>query len=168
QEGIESRVLEKQLAERNAPDRPVVEGAPAAGTNQLDDLVGQVIQPALPGECFTIVHDFLPEQAALARIRPGDPPVAERFEVYLSQSELANGYRELTDANEQRARFERENRLREARGMTVAPLDSRLLEALRHGLPECSGVALGVDRLLMAVTRLDRIDAVLSFGSGRS
>jgi lysyl-tRNA synthetase class 2 len=157
---------ESELADRTA-ERGIV-SAPMDALEWIDLLIGQVIQPALPGECFTIVHDFLPEQAALARIRPDDPPVAERFEVYLSQSELANGYRELTDADEQRARFERENRLREARGMTVAPLDSRLLEALRHGLPECSGVALGVDRLLMAVTRLDRIDAVLSFGTGRS
>ena len=131
----------------------------------IDLIVGQVIQPALPGEHFTVVEDFLPEQAALARIRKGDPDVAERFEVYLNQSELANGYQELTDAEEQLSRFERENRLRGIRGETTAPLDMRLIAALRHGMPECSGVALGVDRLLMAITRLDRITAVLSLGN---
>lgn len=134
----------------------------------LDLLLTGIIQPALPGECFTIVHDFPPEQAALSRIRPGEPPLAERFEIYLGQTELANGYQELTDANEQLARFEKERRLREIRGEEPAPIDHRLIEALRHGLPECSGVALGVDRLLMAIMQLDDIDAVLAFSAGRS
>jgi len=129
----------------------------------LDLLLSQVIEPQLPGETITIIHDFLPEQAALARIRPVDPPIAERFEVYLGQMELANGYQELTDGNEQLERFERETKLRQARGEEVAPLDLDLIEALRHGLPECSGVALGVDRLLMSVLKLDRIDSVLAF-----
>ena len=84
-------------------------------------LIAEVVQPDLPGETLTIVYDFPPEQAALARIRPDDPPVAERFEVYLGQMELANGYQELTDANEQLKRFEKENRLREIRGEEVAP-----------------------------------------------
>lgn len=133
----------------------------------LDLLIAEVVQPDLPGETLTIVYDFPPEQAALARIRPDDPPVAERFEVYLGQMELANGYQELTDANEQLRRFEKENRLREIRGEEVAPIDMNLVVALRHGLPECSGVALGVDRLLMSILKLDRIDTVLSFGSER-
>jgi lysyl-tRNA synthetase class 2 len=126
-----------------------------------------VVQPALPGECLTVVYDFLPEQAALARIRPGDPPAAERFELFLGQMELANGYQELTDADEQLRRFERENRLREIRGEDVPPIDSKLLEALRQGLAECSGVALGVDRLLMSLLKLERIDGVLAFDAGR-
>ncbi len=133
----------------------------------LDLLLGEVIEPALPGETLTIVHDFLPEQAALARIRPDDPAVAERFEVYLGQVELANGYQELTDGEEQLRRFERETRLRSARGEETAPIDSQLIEALRQGLPECSGVALGVDRLLMAILKLDQIDAVLTFSADR-
>lgn len=133
----------------------------------LDLMLGEVIEPALPGETLTIVHDFLPEQAALARIRPGDPAVAERFEVYLGQVELANGYQELTDGDEQLRRFEQETRLRAARGEETAPIDRKLIEALRHGLPECSGVALGVDRLLMAILKLDRIDSVLAFSADR-
>jgi lysyl-tRNA synthetase class 2 len=133
----------------------------------LDLLLGEVIEPALPGETLTIVHDFLPEQAALARIRPDDPAVAERFEVYLGQVELANGYQELTDGEEQLRRFERETKLRSARGEETAPIDSQLIEALRQGLPECSGVALGVDRLLMAILKLDQIDAVLAFSADR-
>jgi lysyl-tRNA synthetase class 2 len=133
----------------------------------LDLLLSQLIEPNLPGETITIMHDFLPEQAALARIRPGNPPVAERFEVYLGQMELANGYQELTDSMEQLGRFEREQSLAKARGEEVGPLDLALIEALRHGLPECSGVALGVDRLLMSLLKLDHIDAVLAFSADR-
>jgi len=134
----------------------------------LDLLLGQVIEPALPGETITIIHDFLPGQAALAQIRPDDPAVAERFEVYLGQLELANGYQELTDSNEQLKRFERERKLRQARGEEVAPIDLGLIDALRHGLPRCSGVALGVDRLLMSLLKLEQMDSVLAFSAERS
>jgi lysyl-tRNA synthetase class 2 len=144
-----------------------IHAGPLEQLQWLDLLFSGVVQPALPGECLTVVYDFLPEQAALARIRPGDPPAAERFELFLGQMELANGYQELTDADEQLRRFERENRLREIRGEDVPPIDSKLLEALRQGLPECSGVALGVDRLLMALLKLERIEAVLAFDAGR-
>jgi len=141
---------------------------PMAQQEWLDLIMAGVIQPALPGEYFTIVHDFPPEQAALARIRPGDPALAERFELYLGQMELANGYQELTDADEQLRRFERENRLRTIRGEEAVPIDARLVAALSHGMPECSGVALGVDRLLMSILKLERIDAVLAFSADRS
>jgi lysyl-tRNA synthetase class 2 len=134
----------------------------------LDLLFAEVLQPALPGESMTVVYDFLPEQAALARVRPGQEPAAERFEVFIGQTELANGYQELTDADEQLRRFEHENRLRKIRGEETAPIDSRLLDALRQGLPECSGVALGVDRLLMAILKLERIEAVLAFDASRA
>jgi lysyl-tRNA synthetase class 2 len=133
----------------------------------LDLLLSQLIEPNLPGETITIIHDFLPEQAALAQIRPGNQPVAERFEVYLGQIELANGYQELTDSREQLERFERERNRGEARGEQATPLDLGLIEALRHGLPECAGVALGVDRLLMSLLKLDNIDAVLAFSADR-
>jgi lysyl-tRNA synthetase class 2 len=134
----------------------------------IDLLMAEVVQPALPGESLTVVHDYPPEQAALARIRPGDPAVAERFELYLGQTELANGYQELTDAAEQQQRFEHDNRQRERRGQGRIPVDRHLLAALEAGLPECSGVALGVDRLLMALLKLDRIDAVLAFSDDRA
>lgn len=134
----------------------------------LDLIMAEVVQPALPGEHFYVVYDYPPEQAALSRIREDDPPVAERFEVYLGQIELANGYQELTDADEQLARFERENRQREARGDKPIRIDSLLISAMRHGLPECSGVALGVDRLLMAISKLDHIDSVLAFSANRA
>jgi len=134
----------------------------------IDLLMAEVVQPALPGECLTVVHDYPPEQAALARIRPGETAVAERFELYLGQAELANGYQELTDPAEQSLRFARDARRRERRGQERIPIDHRLVAALQAGLPECSGVALGVDRLLMAILKLDRIDAVLAFSADRA
>ena len=134
----------------------------------LDLLLSQVIQPALPGENFTVLCEFPPAQAALARIRGGDTPVAERFEIYLGQMELANGYQELNDADEQIQRFQREKSLAANRGEETIPIDENLLSALRHGLPDCAGVALGVDRLLMSILKLDQIDSVLAFSTDRA
>lgn len=145
-----------------------IRAAPMGQQEWLDLLLSQVVEPNLPGETITIIRDFLPEQAALARIRPGNPPVAERFEVYLGQLELANGYQELTDSREQMQRFELERTHSKARGEDAAPIDYSLIAALQHGLPDCSGVALGVDRLLMSLLKLEHIDAVLAFSSERA
>jgi lysyl-tRNA synthetase class 2 len=150
-----------------AMERGIV-AAPMDHQEWLDLLLSELIQPALPGECFTLLYDFPPEQAALARIREDHPPVAERFEIYLGQMELANGYQELTDADEQLERFRREARLAESRGEEQTVLDMNLIAALSHGLPECTGVALGVDRLLMSCLKLERIDSVLSFAAERA
>jgi lysyl-tRNA synthetase class 2 len=89
--------------------------------------------------------------------------LAERFELYLGHHELANGYHELIDAVEQRQRFERDLRQRESRVATLPSLDERLLDALAHGMPACAGVALGVDRLLMAMVGSERIADVLAY-----
>lgn len=145
-----------------AAERGIV-SSPLDKDEWLDLIMARIIQPALPGETFTIVYDYPPQQAALSRIRQGDPTVAERFEVFAGQYELANGYQELTDAGEQRRRFEREQKLHRIRGEDSAPVDENLLAALEHGLPECSGVALGVDRLLMLCLNVDDIGMVLSF-----
>jgi lysyl-tRNA synthetase class 2 len=133
-----------------------------------DLIITHVLQPSLGADSITVVFDFPPEQAALACIRDDEPAVAERFEVYLGQVELANGYHELGDAAEQLRRFERENRLTSLRGGESTAVDYRLIEALTHGLPECSGVAMGVDRLLMRILDLDSIDAVLAFPDDRA
>jgi lysyl-tRNA synthetase class 2 len=128
----------------------------------LDLLVTHRLQPALADDAITIVRDFPASQCSLARIRPGDPPVAERFELYLGRSELANGYHELNGATEQRARFQRENALRIARGQRELPIDENLLAVL-DALPDCAGVALGVDRLLMHLLGTQDIRDVLAF-----
>lgn len=134
----------------------------------LDLLFSHAVQPGLPPDRITVITGFPACQAALARIREGEPPVAERFELFLGSLELANGYHELADAEEQRARFEEDNRRRAAAGIPLAAPDQRLLDALASGFPECAGVALGVDRLLMACMGADHIDAVLAFNDDRA
>jgi len=129
----------------------------------LDLLMTHRLQPAFDPDRLLAVYDYPASQCALARIRPDDPPVAERFEAYLGPLELANGYHELGDAGEQRTRFDRDRDVRRGRRDAVPPLDERLLSALQAGLPDCAGVALGVDRLLMAMTGSDRIADVLAF-----
>lgn len=131
----------------------------------LDVLLTHRIEPALPDQGLTFVYDYPASQAALARVRKDErgDRVAERFELYVGHRELANGFHELVDAAEQRTRFEADNRAREKREMHVMPPDRRFLAALEQGLPECAGVALGVDRLLMAVLDADDIRDVLAF-----
>ncbi|HVV98182.1 MAG TPA: EF-P lysine aminoacylase EpmA, partial [Rhodanobacteraceae bacterium] len=133
----------------------------------LDLAITHRIQPEFPRDRITIVYDFPASQCALAKIRDGDRsddsgPVAERFEVFLGPYELANGYHELTDADEQRRRFERDNARRRARGQREMPIDERFLAAL-PGMPACAGVALGVDRLLMCLAGSDDIADVIAF-----
>ena len=136
----------------------------------LDLLVGAVVGPALGQDAPVFVEDYPPSQAALARLRtePDGTRVAERFELYVDGLELANGFRELGDAAEQRLRFERDLAQRRARGQPQHPLDERLLAALAHGLPDCSGVALGFDRLVMAAHRLPSLEAAMAFPFGRA
>ncbi len=134
----------------------------------LDLLMTHRIQPSFAPDRITIVRDWPASQCALAKIRDGDPPVAERFELYLGPLELANGYHELTDAAEQRARFARDNRVRAGRGALQPPVDARLLAALQVGMPACAGVALGIERLLMALGGTGRIADVLAFDFARA
>jgi len=134
----------------------------------LDLLLTHCIEPELGrgGLCF--VYHYPASQAALARIRPGAPPVAERFELYMDGIELANGFHELGDAAEQRQRFEQDNERRRAEGRPKLPLDKNLLAALAQGLPPCAGVALGVDRLLMRRLGAERIEQVIAFPLDRA
>ncbi|TVQ94363.1 MAG: EF-P lysine aminoacylase GenX [Chromatiaceae bacterium] len=135
----------------------------------LDLLLTQCLEPGLGRDAttgrphLTFLCDYPPSQAALARIRPGPVPVAARFELYLDGMELANGFEELTDADEQRARFAADLAVRARAGQPLVPPDEGLLGALAAGLPACAGVALGLDRLLMLVTAAAHIDAVLAF-----
>jgi elongation factor P--(R)-beta-lysine ligase len=128
----------------------------------LDLLITHKLQPSFPRDRITLIHDYPATQCALARIRPGETPLAERFELYLGRHELANGYHELNDATEQRGRFERDNATRRSRGLREVPVDERLLGVL-GALPDCAGVALGVERLLMCLAGTDAIADVLAF-----
>ena len=135
----------------------------------LDLLMSHVLEPQLGNEDISFIYDYPASQAALSRVVYADGVwVAQRFELYVEGIELANGYCELIDAQEQRQRFERDNVLRLERGQCERPLDERLLAALAHGVPDCSGVALGIDRLLMLVTGATDIKDVLAFDWERS
>lgn len=129
----------------------------------LDLLLTHCLEAGLGRGQLTFLHGYPLSQAALARIHPGPPPVAERFECYLEGMELANGFRELTDAAEQRARFNADLATRAALDLPVVPMDEALLAALAAGLPDTSGVALGLDRLLMLAVSATHIDEVLAF-----
>lgn len=129
----------------------------------LDLLLTHCLETGLGRGRLTFIRDYPPSQAALARLRPGPEPVAERFELYLEGVELANGFAELTDAAEQRRRFEQDQARRGELGLAVPPLDEAFLGALAAGMPEAAGVALGLDRLLMAITGASHIDQVLAF-----
>ena len=134
----------------------------------LDFLWSHAVEPHLGGDGRPLfVIDYPASQAMLARLRPGSPPVAARFELYLHGVELANGFHELADPEEQRRRFEADNAERRAAGLSAMPLDEYLLAALAHGLPDCSGVALGVDRLLMLRLGARDIAEVLAFPLSR-
>ena len=133
-----------------------------------DLLLTHVVEPMLGQGRLTFIYDYPASQASLARIQPGNPPVAARFELYLNGIELANGFHELADADEQRTRFERQLHTRVASGQPVVPMDERLLAALSHGLPDCAGVALGFDRLVMLAASARTIAEVLAFPVDRA
>lgn len=133
----------------------------------LDLLFGELVQPGLPRERLVFVTHFPATQASLARLDPHDPQCALRFEVFYNGVELANGFEELTDPQEQRWRIDAEQARREACDLPVLPVDVHFLAALQAGLPPCSGVALGVDRLVMLSLGLSHISEALSFDISR-
>ncbi len=120
------------------------------------------IEPVIANEKPCFVYNFPATQAALARISPHDSRVAERFEVYYKGIELANGFHELNDAKEQLQRFENDNKKRQQKNIEQMPIDRNFIDSLSH-LPDCAGVALGIDRLIMLATGAKHIDSVLSF-----
>ncbi|KAE9533940.1 elongation factor P--(R)-beta-lysine ligase [Ursidibacter arcticus] len=134
----------------------------------LQFLFSEVVEANIGKERPTAVYHFPATQAALAQISTEDHRVAERFEFYYKGLELANGFHELSDAKEQIRRFELDNLQRNEMGLPPQQLDHRFLNALKAGIPNCSGVALGVDRLLMIAMNAERIDEVMAFGVERA
>ncbi len=134
----------------------------------LDLLLTHCIEPRLGRKGISFVYDYPASQASLAKLRHADPIVAERFELYSEGLELANGFFELTDADEQQRRFERDQARRATAECEDAPMDKLLLQALEAGMPDCSGVALGVDRLLMRITGASHINEVVAFPFDRA
>jgi elongation factor P--(R)-beta-lysine ligase len=130
---------------------------------RLDLLMGLIVGPQLGRQKPCFVCDYPASQAALARLKPGVPRVAARFELYLDGLELANGFHELLQPAEQRARFIQDLGVRGARGQVQPPLDENLLAALEHGMPDSAGVALGFDRLVAIVLGVDRLADAMAF-----
>lgn len=128
----------------------------------LNFLLANDVEPSLGIDRPTLLYDYPATQAALAKV-VGDPPVAQRFELYFRGVELANGYQELTDAAELRRRNNRQNVLRKAKGLQELPPETRLLAAMDAGLPECTGVALGFDRLVMLTLGLTSVADAMAF-----
>ncbi|WMY97109.1 MAG: elongation factor P--(R)-beta-lysine ligase [Arsenophonus sp.] len=126
------------------------------------------IEPHLGKEEPTVIYHFPASQALLAKISKEDNRVAERFEVYFKGIELANGFCELTDPEEHKKRFQNDNKIRKKIGLPIQPIDKYLLEALHQVMPDCSGVALGVDRLLMLALKIEKITDVMSFSIERA
>jgi lysyl-tRNA synthetase class 2 len=131
----------------------------------LDLIMSAKVGPSLGRESPVFLFDFPASQAALSRV---NGEIAERFELFWQGIELANGFHELTDAGEQRRRFEADQSWRKTQGRGVPPYDRHLISALESGLPDCAGVALGLDRLLMLQRGLPKIGATLSFDAGRA
>ncbi|HGG60825.1 MAG TPA: EF-P lysine aminoacylase GenX, partial [Gammaproteobacteria bacterium] len=123
--------------------------------------------PSFPANRLTLITHYPASQAALARLHP-DGHTAARFELFWGDLELANGYHELANPTEQRQRFQQDLQRRQAEGLPPTPLDQRFLAALDAGLPDCAGVALGLDRLLMKLLGVDAIEAVLAFPLDRA
>ena len=134
----------------------------------LNLLFSQHVEPAISQDQPCFVYDFPASQAALAKLNPANPKVAERFELYYRGVELANGFHELSDPQEQRERFLQDNHKRQLQGLPAMALDERFLAALASGLPACSGVALGVDRLIMLALGCKRIEQVLAFSYSKA
>ena len=134
----------------------------------LDWLLVERVEPHLGVAEPIILYDYPATQAALARVRPGNPPLAERFELYISGIELANGYQELCDAGELRRRNALVNAQRRADGKAPLPEQSRLLAAMEAGLPPAVGVALGFDRLVMLAAGATSLSEVIAFPFDRA
>ena len=157
----------RSCAIRHGIDQPV--GLDDAVDEWLDWLLTQLVIPSFPASGLTFLYDYPASQAALAKryTDSSGTAVAARFELFYGATELGNGFDELLDAAEQRQRFEQENSRRAASAMKTAVIDECLLQALQHGLPACSGVAVGLDRLLMALAQKESIEQILAFPFAR-
>ena len=134
----------------------------ALESENFDRIMVEEIERHLGMKTPTFLYDYPAEMAALARLKPGDPTVAERFELYVGGVELANGFSELNDAHEQRARFENELQKRASLGKGISPMPETFLKALEH-MPNAAGIALGIDRLMMMFSDARKIDQVVAF-----
>lgn len=160
--GADISELEKAAADRG------LRGSQTDRAGITEFLFSDTVAPNLAAQGNVFIHDYPQDQAALAEVRPGSPPVAERFELFMNGIEIANGFHELRDADQQRHRFLDDNARRRREGCAEIPVDERLLAALESGLPQCAGVAVGLDRLLMVKCGRTRLDDVIAFPFARA
>jgi lysyl-tRNA synthetase class 2 len=130
--------------------------------NRFDAIMGQTIEPRLGFQRPVFLYDYPARRGALARIKPSNPSVAERFELYIAGLELCNAFTELIDPTEQRERFKMENRARKEKGQPIYPTADPFLHSLEM-MPPAAGNALGLDRLVMLFTDAESIDDVIAF-----
>ena len=152
-----------ELASAAAADAPLRESVGDDRDAWLDLLLSTRVAPGFDADTLTVVRHYPASQAALSRISPGDSNVAERFEVFYGSTELANGYVELTDATEQKRRILADLDRHKLADRPGVPVDEPLLSALENGLPECAGVAMGFERLLMIAAGKQDIRHVVTF-----
>lgn len=156
------------LADALAADDPLRDAVGDDRDAWLDLAMATRVTTGFDANRLTVIRHYPASQASLARHCPTDPCVADRFEIYLGAIELANGFVELTDADEQLRRFEADRDKRKADGKQDIAIDMALIDALRAGLPDCAGVALGLDRALMIAEGREFIDEVTTFTPGGS
>jgi lysyl-tRNA synthetase class 2 len=134
----------------------------------LDVLFSHKVQPYLTGDVLYLVYGYPACQSSLARLNVDDARITDRVELFINGVELGNGFYELNDAVEQNQRFDDEIRIREQQNLADVVKDDRLIAALENGLPDCSGIAIGLDRLLMLLSKMASIDEVQSFSIHRA
>jgi len=157
---VETKLLQKNVREHgwetDSEDRHAL----------LDFVFSEVVLKKIIFNKPLIIYDYPACMSALATLKPGEPVVSERFELFIAGMEIANGFNELNNADEQLKRFEAELHTRRDRNLAEPPIDRNFLAALNSGLPECAGVAVGIDRLLMVLSGKDDISEVSTFTLG--
>ncbi len=134
----------------------------------LDFIFSFKVQPVLESKFICMVYGYPAIQSSLARINKQNPAIADRFEVFIKGIEIGNGFFELSNVNEQEKRFDEEIQFRQVKGLRVVDKDQKFLDALRSGLPDCSGIALGLDRLLMIIDDAELLNDVIAFPFDRA
>jgi lysyl-tRNA synthetase class 2 len=169
--GLDPLIFNRQAYQDYATQQNHVEADDLCGDDHamwLDFLFSHCVQTAMPNHTLCLVSGYPAIQSSLARVDPDDARIAERFEVFIDGMELGNGFFALSDAAEQKRRFDREIAYRRQHGLAAVEQDQLFLDALKAGLPDCSGVAIGLDRLLMIVAGCESIEQVLAFPIGNA
>lgn len=169
--GLDALVFDFKSYAEFANDKGFTEAQELCGKNHalwLDFLFSHVVQPQLSGDILYLVYGYPACFSSLARNNCENPLVTDRVEMFLNGVELGNGYQELGDVLEQNRRFDTEIAMRQAQNLPKVNKDERLLAALDAGLPDCAGIALGLDRILMLLSGAASIEEVVAFPIDRA